>query len=86
MKWAVFGLKIFDTINKQVMFELIHFDTINKLIETNTTRQHELPPLATSHQGRVACVPKSPCSNPSSIYTSYSVKVPLSCPSNFTKT
>ena len=37
-----------NTINKWVVLVLRISDTINKRVDTNTTRQHKLPPLALS--------------------------------------
>ena len=45
IKQVGLGLSISDMINKQVGLRLRVSDTINKWIDTNTTSQHDLPPL-----------------------------------------
>ena len=44
-KWVVLVSRISDTINKRVGLGLRVSDMINKQVDTNTTRQHKLPPL-----------------------------------------
>lgn len=39
----MFGLRIFDTINKQVMFGLKFFNTINKRIYMNMISKNSFP-------------------------------------------
>ena len=47
IKQVVLVFSVSDTINKWVVLVLRISDTINKRVDTNTTRQHELPPLTT---------------------------------------